>query len=152
MKFLFPYQFKKAGIIIAPTGVFFWLSMQFGYTMKVFAKLSAYTGVSLPNSTYQIINIIIAVISFFAFLFGLYFIAFSRERIEDEMVQKTRLDSFQFAALIQIIFSIIGFISILIFGDPNESGLLLFFISLLFLFWLSFIGRFNYILHIKLKQ
>jgi hypothetical protein len=68
------------------------------------------------------------------------------------MVQKTRLDSFQFAAFLQIIVTIAGFLFIMFAGDPGESGMMLFFIFLIFLFWLSFIGRFNYILHMKYKQ
>lgn len=67
------------------------------------------------------------------------------------MIQRTRLDSFQFAALIQLLFIIIGFLSMLIFKEPDKEGLMLFFISVIILFWLCFIGRFNYILQIKIK-
>ena len=94
-------------------------------------------------------NIAAAVLGFFSFLAGLYFISFSKEKVEDEMVQKTRLDSFQFAAFLQIIVTIAGFLIMLYVGDPGEGGMMLFFIVLVFLFWLSFIGRFNYILHVK---
>jgi uncharacterized membrane protein len=93
----------------------------------------------------------VAIISFFSFLSGIYFVTFSKEKIEDEMVQRTRLESFQFAAIIQIIFMIAGFLLMLFAGDPGESGMMLFFIILVFLFWISFIGRFNYMLHVKLK-
>ena len=103
------------------------------------------------SNPFHIVNVTIAILSFFSFLSGIYFVTFSKEKIEDEMVQRTRLDSFQFAALIQIIVIILGFLAMLIFRDPGESGLLLFFIGILFLFWLSFIGRFNYILHVKFK-
>ncbi len=68
------------------------------------------------------------------------------------MVQHTRLESFQFAALVQLISIILSFLSMLILGEPGEGGLMLFFIILIFLFWLSFIFRFNYTLHIKLKN
>jgi len=91
--------------------------------------------------------------SHFVFLFlsaGIYFVTFSKEKIEDEMVQRTRLDSFQFAAIIQILFIIVGFFLMMILEEPGQGGLMLFFISMIFLFWLSFICRFNYILHIKI--
>ena len=148
MKFLLPYRFKKIGIISAPLGFAFWLAMQLGYITKV---LNFLFGEPATGSSYHIVNVIVAIISFFSFLIGIYFVAFSKEKIEDEMVQRTRLDSFQFAALTQIIFTISGFLFMLYAGDPGESGLMLFFIVLVFLFWLSFIGRFNFILHVKLK-
>jgi len=102
-------------------------------------------------SAYHIVNIAVAIIGFFSFLIGLYFISFSKEKVEDEMVQKTRLDSFQFAAFLQIIAIIVGFLYVLFAGDHGESGMMLFFIFILFLFWLTFIVRFNYILHVKYR-
>jgi hypothetical protein len=48
------------------------------------------------------------------------------------MVQRTRLDSFQFAALTQILVIITGFL-VIIAGDPGESGMMLFFIVLVLL-------------------
>jgi uncharacterized membrane protein len=108
------------------------------------------TGVT--SSPYHSVNVLIAIVSFFSFLGGLYFVSFSKEKIEDEMVQRTRLDSFQFAALIQLIFTIAGFLFIAFIGDPSEGGWMLFFTAIILLFWLSFISRFNYILHVKLRQ
>src|SRR5688572_5523848 len=149
MKFLLPHRFKKIGVIMAPLGFTLWLAMQLGYITKL---LTYIFGETETSASYHIANVIIAIISFFSFLGGLYFVSFSKEKIEDEMVQKTRLDSFQFAALVQIIFSIAGFIFILFAGDPDEGGLMLFFISMIILFWISFLGRFNYVLHIKFRQ
>ena len=83
----------------------------------------------------------------------MYFITFSRERIEDEMVQRTRLDSFQFAALIQMIAIILGFSVMIVYQEPRgDAGMMIFFITIIFLFWISLIIRFNYILHFKLRQ
>ena len=148
MKFLLPHRFKIIGAIIAPAGFFLWLAMQFGYISKILANtLDGPT----TTSSHQVINVMVSIISFFSFLSGIYFVTFSKEKIEDEMVQRTRLESFQFAAIIQIIFMIAGFLLMLFAGDPGESGMMLFFIVLVFLFWLSFIGRFNYMLHVKLK-
>lgn len=123
--------------------------MQLGYVTKVLVSIFGEPKIPSP---YHVVNITVAIISFFSFLAGVYFVTFSKEKIEDEMVQRTRLDSFQFAALMQIISIICGFLFVLFAGDPGESGMMLFFILLVFLFWVFFIGRFNYILHVKLRQ
>ncbi len=148
MTYLLPHRFKKIGVAIAPIGFALWVFMQMGmitHALNFFIQETANN-----HFAFHVVNVSIAVMSFFSFLAGIYFITFSKEKIEDEMVQKTRLDSFQFAALTQIIFIIIGFFSMMILEEPSEGGLMLFFISIIFLFWLSFICRFNYILHIKI--
>jgi len=132
---------------MAPLAFCIWLAMQSGLTKEILLYFF-----NEGDSTIQTINVIIAILSFFSFLAGIYFLAFSKEKVEDEMIQKTRLDSFQFAALVQIICLILGFVSILLYKEPGEGGLMIFFIALLFIFWGSFIGRFNYIIHIRLKQ
>ena len=152
MKFLLPHRFKKIGALIAPLGLCLWLLMQLGYIKSLLIYTFGQLNGSYEWSVYHIVNIVAAVFGFLSFLAGLYFVSFSKEKVEDEMVQKTRLDSFQFAAFLQIIATIAGFVFILIAGDPAEGGMMFFFIVLLFLFWLSFIGRFNYILHVKYKQ
>jgi hypothetical protein len=152
MKFLLPHRYKKTGAIIAPLGFALWLFMQFGYVTKLLMLIFGEHEVGSTSSTYHVVKAIIGIGSFFSFLGGIYFIAFSREKVEDEMVQRTRLDSFQFAAFVQIVVIIAGFLLMLFAGEPGDGGLMLFFVVLLFLFWLSFIGRFNYILHIRLRQ
>lgn len=152
MNFLLPHRFKKVGVVIAPLGLCLWLLMQLGFIRSLLIKIFGQLDGSYEWSAYHIVNIVVAIFGFFSFLAGLYFISFSKEKVEDEMVQKTRLDSFQFAALLQIIATIAGFLFILFAGDPGESGMMLFFVVLVFLFWLSFIGRFNYILHVKYKS
>ena len=149
MKYLLPHRFKKIGAIIAPIGFALWICMQFGYVTKVLIFLYGESS-ETQNSSYHIVNVCVAILSFFSFLIGIYFVTFSKEKLEDEMVQRTRLDSFQFAALAQIIFIIISFLFMLLFKEPGEGGLMLFFITAIFLFWLCFIGRFNFILHIKI--
>ena len=152
MKFLLPHHYKKIGAVIAPAGFALWLAMQLGYIKILLVNVFGQPGTGYQASTYHIVNVAVAIIGFFAFLGGLYCVTFSKEKIEDEMVQRTRLDSFQFAALVQIAVIISGFLFLLFAGDPGESGMMLFFIVLVLLFWLSFIGRFNYILHVKYKQ
>ena len=150
MKYLLPHRFKKIGAIIAPLGFAIWICMQFGYVTKVLIFLFGESSPTQNNSSYHIVNVCVAILSFCSFLAGIYFVTFSKEKVEDEMVQRTRLDSFQFAALAQIIFIIISFLFMLLFKEPGEGGLMLFFITTIFLFWLCFIGRFNFVLHIKI--
>ena len=147
MKLLLPNRFKRYGLFMAPLGFVIWLAMQFGLTKKIMLLFLSEVGPAIHT-----INVLVAIISFFSFLSGIYFLVFSKEKVEDEMIQKTRLDSFQFAALVQIVCIILGFLSMLIFKEPGEGGLMLFFIVLLFVFWLCFIGRFNYTIHIRIKQ
>ncbi|KIC94366.1 hypothetical protein [Flavihumibacter solisilvae] len=136
MNFLLPAKFKKIGAVIAPSGLLTWICMQ----------------QRLIDPPPHLVNVALLVICFFSFLGGLYFISFSREKIEDEMVQRTRLDSFQFAALIQIAVMIAGFLVMLFVSEPGKESMILFFAGAIFLFWFSFIARFNYILHIRLKS
>ena len=151
MKYLLPHRFKRVGAVIAPMGFLLWLFMQKGLFNQWFSFVFGEGEGAIGTSPYHVANVVIAIISFFSFLGGIYFVTFSKEKVEDEMVQRTRLDSFQFAAFTQLVAIIIGFLSMFIIGEPREGGLMLFFISLIFLFWLSFIGRFNYVLHVEIK-
>lgn len=151
MEYLLPHGFKKVGAIIAPLGFALWICMQWGFVTKVLVFVFGEDSQGLYSQAFHLTNVIIAIIAFLSFLAGVYFVSFSKEKIEDEMVQRTRLDSFQFAALVQIVFIIIGFLSMLLFKEPGDGGLMLFFITIIFLFWVCFIGRFNYILHFKIK-
>jgi hypothetical protein len=152
MNFLLPHRYKKIGAVIAPLGFCLWLVMQLGYIKNFLVYFFGQQDNGYEWSAYHVVNVVAAILGFFAFLSGLYFVTFSKEELEDEMVQKTRLDSFQFAAFLQIIVTIGGFLFMLFAGDLGEGGMMAFFIALVFLFWLSFIGRFNYILHVKYKQ
>jgi hypothetical protein len=149
MKFLLPHRFKRIGAIMAPIGLLGWLLMQMGWIKKMLVLLFDLSADQLLTRN---LNILVAAVSFFSILAGIYMVSFSREKIEDEMVQRTRLESFQFAAVMQLLAVILGFVIMAIYKEPREGGMMLFFISLVGLFWLSFIGRFNYILHLKLRQ
>jgi hypothetical protein len=149
MKFLLPHRFKRIGAIMAPVGLLGWLLMQMGWIKKMLVLLFDLSADQLLTRN---LNTLAAAVSFFYFLAGIYMVSFSREKIEDEMVQRTRLESFQFAAVMQLLAVILGFAFMAVYKEPREGGMMLFFISLVGLFWLSFIGRFNYILHLKLRQ
>lgn len=135
VKFLLPHKFKRIGVFMFPIGILIWITAQFG----LFDALLNSINFRFPGIQIMLIS------SFFSFLVGLYFIAFSKEKIEDEFISKLRLESFQFAALMQIAILIISFLYMLISGNQpaNESYFMLFFIFAIFIFWLSYILKFN---------
>lgn len=140
MNKLLPHCFKKVGIYVAPIGLFLWLSMQLGWISEIFRTLGIVEG--------KLINIFVASFGLFFFLFGIYAISFSKEKIEDELVRKIRVESFRVAALVQIIFITCGIIFIgFLKNPPKDAGMLLFFIAAVLLFWLTYIIRFNYVLY-----
>ena len=142
---LLPNRFKKIGLFIAPTGFFIWIAMQIGWVTEI----SQFIGLSNP----KLLNMSFAILGFFSFLFGTYALAFSKEKIEDEMIKNIRLESFQFAALLQIVFLIIGLIWIgFMKSPPKDVGLMLFFIIAIFIFWIIYIIRFNYIVHVGIYK
>lgn len=142
---LLPHRFKKTGLIIAPLGFFLWIAMQIGWI----AEISQFMGFSDSKP----LNMTCAVVGFFSVLCGTYAVAFSKERIEDEMIKNIRLQSFQFAALLQILFLIVGFIIIgFMKNPPKDAGMMLFFILTIFIFWITYISRFNYIVHIAIYK
>lgn len=153
MKFLLPHRFKRIGAIICPLGLLLWLFMQTGLLNQILITLFGEfeTSTSLYGP-YWLVNVIVAIAGFLSFLAGFYFISFSREKVEDERVQRIRLESFQFAALIQIAFFIIGLVLMGIIEDiANDSFLMYFLLLIIFLFWISFIIRFNYIMYFKYR-
>jgi uncharacterized membrane protein YgdD (TMEM256/DUF423 family) len=137
---LLPHRYKKIGLIIAPLGLFIWVAMQVGWITD-FIRFIGFTN-------QKPINMIFAILGFFSFLLGTYAIAFSKEKIEDEMIKTIRLESFQFSAFLQIVILVVGFIGIgFMERPPKEAGLLLFFIGVILMFWIIYIIRFNYIVH-----
>lgn len=139
MKYLLPSQFKKIGLVLCPLGFILWFICQMGFVRNFFDYFIK------DENTSLILTIIITMLSFFSFLFGLYALAFSKEKMEDEMIQKLRLESFQLAGLIQIVGIIISFILFAIIDEPSrDSGWLTFFIAILFIFWVAYILLFNF--------
>lgn len=142
---LLPHKFKKAGALMAPLGFLFWSLMQLGYVTKLCHMLGI--------SSIHTINVAVAFTSFVSFLFGMYALSFSKEKVEDELTNKIRLESLQFGALVQIIFLIAGLLIIgFMKNPPNDGGLEIFLVAGIFLFWLAYIIRFNYILIIGIYK
>lgn len=131
-RFLFSYQFKRAGVFMAPLGFILWVLLQ----RKVLP-------VNLPSLKTGLL-----VISFCSFLIGMAFLVLSKEKTEDEYTRKVRLESYQFSAQIQF-FLLFG-LTILVLFFENSLGRLVFEqmpIFIILFFWLTYFIRFNYVLY-----
>ncbi|QNA45189.1 hypothetical protein [Lacibacter sediminis] len=131
-RFLFSYQFKRAGVFMAPLGFIIWVLLQ----RKVIS-------VDLPSLKTGLL-----IISFCSFLIGMAFLVLSKEKTEDEYTRKVRLESYQFSALIQF-FLLLG-LTILVLFFENSLGRLVFeqmSIFIILFFWLTYFIRFNFVLY-----
>ena len=131
--FLLPNRFKKIGIILFPIGLIIWMITQRGlFSIDLNHKL----------------KVITITLSFFSFLFGLYFTTFSKEPIEDEYINSVRLKSFQISSIIQMVFFLISFSLMFILNlEPNgDSGLSFFLLCSIILYWVMYMVVFNYTL------
>jgi uncharacterized membrane protein len=142
---LLPNRFKKIGFIISPIGFFLWVAMQLGWISEISESIGLLDATPL--------NISVAVIGLLSFLFGIYTIAFSKEKVEDEMIKNVRLESFRIAALVQIILITTGLIIVGIMKNPpKDAGMMLFFMLALLIFWIIYIVRFNFIIHFRVYK
>lgn len=130
---------------MAPIGLIGWLIIQLSDLPLSIRYLLI--DAELPMMVRPII-FTIASISLISFLLGVLFICFSEEKYEDERIKKIRVESFQIAALSQLFFIFLMFLSIIILGSPNEGLLMLLFIISLLIFWIVFIFRFSYKIHV----
>lgn len=138
--FLLPNRFKNIGWILFTIGLFIWISTQIGL---------------LNANLEHPIKVLVLTCSFFSFLFGLYFITFSKEQIEDEYIANIRLKSFQLSAIIQMLYFVIAFSSMFILHlEPNgDNGLSTFFLLSVIIYWLTYLLTFNIaILKNKIKS
>ena len=131
--FLLPNRFKRIGVILFPIGLIVWMITQQG---------------SFNADLSHTLKVIVLSLSFFSFLFGLYFTTFSKEPIEDEYINSVRLKSFQISSIAQMVFFLISFTFMLILNiEPNgDFGLSMFLLSSIIIFWLMYLVIFNYTL------
>ena len=131
--FLLPNHFKKIGILLLPIGLIIWVFTQQGL---INTEL---------NHTLKVITL---TLSFFSFLFGLYFTTFSKEPIEDEYINSVRLKSFQISSITQMVFFLISFTLMFILNiEPiGDGGLSIFLLCSIILYWVMYIIIFNYTL------
>ena len=133
---LLPNRFKKIGLFLFPIGLIIWISTQ----LDLFN--------SILNHNMKVVTL---TLSFFSFLFGLYFTTFSKEPIEDEYINSIRLKSFQISSISQMVFFLISFSLMFILNiEPNgDGGLSVFLLLSIILYWLMYLVIFNYTLTIN---
>lgn len=97
------------------------------------------------------------VVMFCAFLLGMLFIVFAREKVEDEYTSKVRLESYQFAAFTQfalLFILIVWTIVATLVNKDSRMDIVVFSqlpIFLILLFWIIYFIRFNFILYVSKK-
>jgi len=92
-----------------------------------------------PNPTIYLLDEVIAL----SLLIGLLLLAFSKEKVEDEWIQQVRLESFQWAFLVNSLL-LMAFIVL-----AHESPFLSVMVYNMFTPLLIFVARFYYVLYLK---
>jgi len=130
---LLPNRFKRIGFYLFPAGLLIWVTTQLGF-------------INLTSN--QNIKVLILTLSFFSFLFGLFFSIFSKEPIEDEYINNIRLKSFQISSIVQMIYFLMAFsiMFILQMEPERDGGLSLFFILSIVFYWMTYLIVFNFTL------
>lgn len=156
-RFLLSHRFKRIGAYMAPLGFIGWLWAQLDGMVPIVkwlipskGEIFTHHGVT-ENQFWPMVTFMI--ICFTAFLLGMLFLIFAKEKQEDEYTQRVRLESLQFAALFQFIllFLLIGLVIIMGFVNNKVRMDVIVFeqlpILLILLFWIVYFIRFNWILH-----
>lgn len=124
-----------------PLGLIIWILSQV-YLSE--STLSNYFNEMNLNAIH-LIRVFVLSFSFFSCLAGMYFLVFSKEKEEDEYVAEIRLKSFQLAAFVQLTFFLLAFFYMFLFKkEPSgDTGLELFLIGSIFLFWFAYLCCFQ---------
>lgn len=119
--------------------------LPFGIALWIMTQKGMIAGYLPFVQSFAFIRIIILSLAFFSFLLGWYFLAFSKEKIEDEFVQNLRLQAFHAGAFIQILFFFLLAIFFFVGGkEPaNDTGFLILFMAAVFLYWFIYLVYFN---------
>jgi hypothetical protein len=150
-KLLFPHRFKRIGwILLVPSTIlgiaciFFDFSFNF-LDIKVFAIFSddffgsdTVFGLGKNNITDEIVGVL--------FIIGALFVAFSKEKNEDEFIEKTRWESLVWATYINYFILIFCF---LFFYNTSFLWVMIFNMFTILIF---FILRFYFILYMSKKS
>lgn len=140
-KILLPHRFQKFGwFLILPFAALLFANNYFDFNLA-WLEFDLWEGAFFEDSKENFTNEI-AMIGVFV---SLFLIAFSREKEEDEYIQKLRLDSLLVACYANTFILIIGTMLFYGFGFLEFMGYNMFTIQLIF------IGRFRWVLH-KQKQ
>ena len=120
-EFYFPHRFKKIGVVLFGSGLILWVLLLTGVLEESFFKtwvfsLAGRQVFGEPKYVFfQVVeNEIFDEISGVLALLGLMFIGFSKEKQEDEFVQKVRLNSLKWAVFVN--YGLLLFALIFIYG------------------------------------
>ncbi len=152
-KLLLPYRFKRIGwILLIPSTILGIMYLFFNYELG-FLRVNAfaiYSGSSFMGSSPGILKFVhnnfTDEVAAVLFIIGAIFVAFSREKQEDEFIAKTRLESLVWATYANYAILIFCF---LFFYD---FGFLYVMILNMVTILIFFIIRFYYILHMSKKS
>ncbi|MEP0711532.1 hypothetical protein [Algoriphagus sp.] len=104
-KILLPYQFQKIGwLLFVPVALLAFLALSIEFEFA-WLQLNGIRESSLLDSADENFTNELAIVGLFL---SLFFIAFSKEKLEDEYIQKIRLDSILFACYGYFILNVIG--------------------------------------------
>jgi len=148
-KFLLPGKFKLVGyLLLIPAAILGVIRFRYGVKPEFFEfhELAVYS-VYLETKVFEIIqnNFIDEVVGL-SLLFALFFIAFSREKIENEFVTSLRLKTFFIAVYSNFIFLLFSFL--FIYG----IGFIKVLIINIYFFLIAYIVVFRYYFSFKYKN
>ncbi len=152
-KFLFPNRFKRIGwMLLVPSAILGIANIYFDFKLKFLdlKVLEIYWGGGMNFPPFQhsrlpsigfVKNNITDEICGILFIIGALFVAFSKEKLEDEFIAETRLESLVWATYINYAILILCFLFIYDMEFMNVMILNMFSILIFFII------RFNYILY-----
>jgi small-conductance mechanosensitive channel len=148
-KFLLPHKMKKIGWLLAiPAAVLMILYMHFDFTFSFLDYYRKAAHISFDNGFLFNIqsNNFTDEIGSIVLIIGLLFIAYSREKDEDERIAKLRLESLLWAVLVN---SILIILAIIFFYSVQFLRIMAYNICTPLIL---FIARFNLILYFERKS
>lgn len=151
-KFLFPNRFKRIGwMLLIPTVILGIAIIFFDFNFKFldFKVLAIYSHGSIfwgPHIFDLVENNVTDEICAVLFIIGATFVAFSKEKEEDEFIGKIRLESLVWATYVN--YAILIFCFLFIYDEGFQKVMILNMFSIL----IFFIIRFNYILYKSRKS
>ncbi|MCK0204222.1 hypothetical protein [Ornithobacterium rhinotracheale] len=140
-KFLIPRNFKWLGLALVLIGIALWTYSTFKPNFGIETKVFAFWGYfeedkifdfSSRDILYTLVNVL--------WIVGGLMIAFAREKVEDEFIEKLRLESFQWAFLVNYLILLVLFIFVYGFAFINVLIFSIYTVLILFIL------RFHYLL------
>ena len=140
-KWLFPHRFRLIGwLIFIPSAIVGIANMYFEFSIRSFGMPVKVSTGSL-SEFFQGKQDITDEIAAIGIIIGLLFIAFSREKVEDEMIGQLRLEALQWSVYANYIILIIAIITVYDMAFFNVM------VYNMFTVLLVFIARFRWLIH-----